>query len=57
MDPIGLYIATMHQLLGHDKTAVFLGVPPYNPATCVLCCFERGEATKDDVQEAIGTSS
>jgi hypothetical protein len=55
MDQIGWFIATLHQLLGHDKAAVFLGQPPYNKNTCVLCLYERGDATKQDVVDQIGT--
>lgn len=54
MDTIGVFIATCHQMLGHDKTAAILGQPPYNRNTCVLCLYDRGEATKDEVIERIG---
>lgn len=57
MDPIALYIANLHQFLGHDKAAAALGQPPYNKNLCILCQFERGEATKEQVQEQIGTPS
>lgn len=56
MDIIGWYIATLHQLLGHDKAAAMLGQPPYNKATCILCLYERGKATKQQVIAAIGVS-
>lgn len=54
MDTIGWFIATLHQTLGHDKAAAAIGVAPYNKNTCILCLFERGEATKDEVIAAIG---
>jgi hypothetical protein len=41
MDPIGWYIATMHQMLGHDKTAAFLGQQPGSKDDCLLCQYER----------------
>jgi hypothetical protein len=55
MDAIGWFIATLHQILGHDKAAAVLSQPPYNKATCVLCLYERGDATKQDVIDQIGT--
>jgi hypothetical protein len=42
MDAIGWYIATMHQLLGHDQAAAALGVPPGDRSVCVLCAYEAG---------------
>ena len=56
MDNIGWFIATLHQLIGHAKTAAFLGQPPYNADSCILCLYERGEATKEEVIAQIGTS-
>lgn len=40
LDPIGWYIATSHQLLGHDKTAALIGSAPGDRAACVLCAYE-----------------
>lgn len=40
MDVIGWYIANLHHLLGHDKTAAVLGVPPGDKTACVICAFE-----------------
>jgi hypothetical protein len=54
LDTFGWFIAIIHQALGHDKAAATLGQPPYNPNTCVLCLYERGEATRDDVIDRIG---
>lgn len=56
MDPIGVFIATLHQLIGHDTTARFLGQPVGDKKVCIMCRFERGAATKQDVVAAIGTS-
>jgi hypothetical protein len=58
MDHVGVFIATLHQMLGHDKAAAFLGMPvePGEQANCVLCLYERGRATKQEVQDAIGVS-
>jgi hypothetical protein len=58
MDTIGWFIATTHQLLGHDKAAVVLGVPAGDPADCLICQFEddpSGER-RQAVIDAIGTS-
>jgi hypothetical protein len=54
MDAIGVFIATCHQMLGHDKTAAFLGEDPLDKYSCILCQFERGHATKDEVIARIG---
>jgi hypothetical protein len=58
VDPIGIFIAHMHQLLGHTTTARFLGQPVGDKRTCVLCIFERNPtpANKQAVVQAIGTS-
>src|SRR5215471_12859596 len=40
MDSIGWCIANLHQLLGHDKTAIVLGVPAGNKAACLICQYE-----------------
>ncbi|HEY6276923.1 MAG TPA: hypothetical protein VIX86_11390 [Streptosporangiaceae bacterium] len=41
MDRIGWFIATLHQLLGHEKTAAVIGMPSGNTDACVLCRHER----------------
>lgn len=41
MDPIGWYIANLHRLLGHDKTAMVIGAPAYDRADCLICRYER----------------
>jgi len=47
MDPIGWFIATTHQLLGHDKAAQVLGVPPGDKVGCAICRYERTHAEVD----------
>lgn len=41
MDVVGWFIATTHQLLGHDKAAGFIGVPPGDRRRCLICQYER----------------
>jgi hypothetical protein len=57
MDTIGWFIATLHQLLGHHKCAAFLGEHPLDPGLCILCQYEKGEATKAEVIERLGLES
>jgi hypothetical protein len=40
MDAIGATIGNLHQMLGHAKAATVLGVPPGDPAACLLCAYE-----------------
>lgn len=40
-DSFGWYVATMHQLLGHDKAAAAMGVQPGDKGSCLICAFER----------------
>lgn len=54
MDIIGWYLATSHQMLGHDKAAALLGVDPGDKTRCILCRFEAGQASREDVQRQIG---
>lgn len=58
MDPIGRFIATSHQLLGHDVAAAFIGFTPGDRSACVLCQFEGNPSTerRQAVIDAIGTS-
>jgi hypothetical protein len=37
MDIYEWFIANLHQWLGHDRTAAYLGVPPRDRGTCKLC--------------------
>ena len=57
MDPIGWFIATLHQLLGHDKAAAYLGQPPGNRDDCILCAYEHhhDDDHRAAVVAAIGT--
>lgn len=41
MDAIGAFIGNLHQTLGHDKTAAYLGQPSGDRAECLLCAYER----------------
>lgn len=37
MDQLDSFIVQLHVMLGHDKTAAYLGVPPGDRAGCALC--------------------
>lgn len=56
MDAIGWFIATSHQLLGHDKTAALIGAAPGDRRACLLCQYEADStaARKQAVVDAIG---
>lgn len=54
LDTVGWYICTLHQLLGHEKAAAVIGVADEDPILCILCRYERGHATQQDVIERIG---
>ena len=62
MDPIGVFIATLHQTIGHDKAAAFIGVPAGDKAACLLCQYEKapgreqapGQPKRVAVEQAIG---
>lgn len=41
VDRISVAIATLHGLIGHDKTAVVLGQEPGDLAQCLLCAYEN----------------
>jgi hypothetical protein len=41
MDSIGRFIATLHNLIGHDKAAAFLGVPAGDRRHCLICQYEQ----------------
>lgn len=43
LDILDWFIATLHQMIGHDKTAAVLAQPAGDQAECVLCRFERRE--------------
>lgn len=56
MDTIGWFIATTHQLLGHDKTAAIIGQDPGDKGICILCRYERDptQENRAAVEAAIG---
>lgn len=56
MDPIGWFIASLHQLIGHDKTAAVINEPPGDKSQCVMCIYEADptNANQDAVIKAIG---
>ncbi len=41
MDIFSWYVATMHQLLGHDKAALAMGQDPAPGERCLLCEYEE----------------
>lgn len=59
MDEIGVFIATLHGLLGHAKTAAYLGQDPGSMAErmteCKLCIYEHDPSpeNKRDVEQAL----
>ena len=58
MDPIGAFIATAHQLLGHDVAAAFIGSQSGDKTACLLCQYEKdptGER-RQAVVDAIGVA-
>jgi hypothetical protein len=52
MDSIGWMIATAHNLLGHDKCAVVLGVDTGDKAACLICKYER-DPTPENKQAVV----
>ena len=58
MDPIGWFIATTHQMLGHDQAAALIGMPTGDKANCVLCQYEAQPTAerKQAVVDAIGVA-
>lgn len=47
MDPVGWYIVTMHQMLGHDVAAAAMGVPAGDKSQCVICDYEKTPTTEN----------
>lgn len=41
LDVLGWFIATLHELIGHDKAAAVIGQPPGDKAACLICVYER----------------
>lgn len=56
LTPVGWFIANLHGLLGHDKTAAFLGQPIGDRSDCLICTYERERTpeSKQAVYEALG---
>lgn len=56
LDWAGWFLATAHQLMGHDATAAFIGQPIGDKTVCVLCVYERhpSDTTRRAVLNAIG---
>jgi hypothetical protein len=50
MDTISWFLATMHQFLGHDKTAGYIGAAAGDKRDCILCWFEAGQASREQVE-------
>jgi hypothetical protein len=42
LDRIGWYVATLHSLLGHDKTAAYIGAEAGDRENCLICAYEQG---------------
>ncbi len=59
MDAIGWFIATTHQLLGHDHAAAVIGQPPGDRDACLLCKDDREhtEETRQAVIHALAPQS
>ena len=51
MDAISRLIAILHNLLGHDKAAQVLGVPPGDKGACLICAYER--RPDDEARQAV----
>ena len=59
MDSIGWFIATIHQLLGHDKAALVCGQDPGDKADCLICQYEADPTPerKAAVEHALAAKS
>ena len=55
MDAIGRFIAAMHNLIGHDKTAAFIGTPAGDKEKCLICKYEQSpdEVSRQAVVRAL----
>jgi hypothetical protein len=54
MDTIGRFIATLHNLLGHDKAAAAMGVPAGDKRQCLICQYEQYPGPGDPACDASG---
>ena len=41
LDSIGFLIVSLHQSIGHDKTAVVIGMPAGDKSACLICAYMR----------------
>jgi hypothetical protein len=41
VDPIGWFIGTLHQLIGHDAAAAVIEAAPGDKTDCLMCQYER----------------
>jgi hypothetical protein len=59
VDSIAYFLITLHSTLGHRTAAHYLGQPVQEgeQTDCILCQYERGQATKAEVVERIGTTT
>jgi hypothetical protein len=55
LDLIGWYIATLHQLIGHDAAAASIGAPAGGKDSCVICRYESDptQARREAVYAAL----
>lgn len=54
LDPFGWFVCTLHDTLGHDKARAYLRQPEYGKERCIMCRYNRGEVTKEQVIEQMG---
>ena len=56
MDVISWFITNLHQLLGHDKTAVIIGALSGDKRACLICQYEADPSNekRQMVIDAIG---
>lgn len=40
MDPVGWFIATLHNLIGHEQAAAVIGGAMGDRGACLLCGYE-----------------
>jgi hypothetical protein len=59
LDPIGWFIANLHQLIGHDKAAAVCGVPAGDKTYCLICQHEANPTpdSRQAVIDALGRPS
>lgn len=57
MDIFGWFVANVHQMLGHDTAAAFIGQPSGSKNDCLLCQYDRAptDANRVAVVSALST--